>query len=45
MYLKIRATPSVFILNHENGKYAIVTGTPNGSELQEIVEKELRTEN
>ena len=44
MYLKIRATPSVFVLDYETGKYAVIAGTPSETELRETVENEIRTE-
>lgn len=34
MYLKIRMTPSVLVLNNETGEYAVLSGEPDERTLR-----------
>lgn len=39
MYLKIRATPSVLVLDNATGKYVLIKGEPDSETLKSAIEE------
>lgn len=44
MYLKIRATPSVLVLDNASGKYVLIKGEPDAQALESAISESSTTD-